>query len=112
MKFYDAAGQHVKTGPEKYSILSQTDFLSCIKDKEKLRLNREERLCLEIKCLKEHLSDNELDIIKNLPFNGIEIQYYRDGRTITTAIFGNYRIKCFNTLLKYTDNITETNRNV
>jgi antitoxin component YwqK of YwqJK toxin-antitoxin module len=112
MKFYDAAGQHVKTGPEKYFILSQTDFLSCIKDKEKLRLNREERLCLEIKYLKEHLSDGELDIIKDLPFNGIDIQYYRDGKVVTTAIFGKYRIKCLNSLLKYTDNIIETNRNI
>jgi len=112
MKFYNAAGQHIKSGPQKYSTLTAVQFTDCVNDSEKLRLNNEERLCLEVKYFKKHLTVSELEIIKGLSFNGIDIQTYRDGRVITTAIFGSYRLKCPNSLIKYTDNIIETNRNV
>ena len=112
MKYFDKNGDHIKTGPMNYKQLTQDEILTCITDLTKKRFNREERLSLEIKVMVNQLTVNERAIIDGLPFNGIDIQHYRDGRVQNTAIFGQYRIKCSVNVVKYADNIIETNRNV
>ena len=110
MKYINQNGEHFKTGPARYGSLPMDKIINCCVIGAK-RLYKEERLCLEIELLKNTLSPAILDIVKGKPFKGIEIQHYRNNTSVNTVILGNYRVVCSSVLLKYSDKISEVNRN-
>lgn len=110
MKYLNQANEHVKSGPAKYWVLGTDRIMNCCKT-DKKRLSKDERLCLEIELFKYYLKPEILELIIGKEFRGVEIQYYQDNTVVNTAIFGNLKVKCPNSLLKYTDKITEVNRN-
>lgn len=107
---------------EKGKLLDPSIVLDCFYQ-EKKRPTDYEKLNLEIELLKLTLSDSIMDIIKGLPFKGIERAHYRNGITDHLgkfkggeinhlAIFGNIRITCHQRLYLLQNVHKEVYRNV